>query len=137
MNKYITYLDFEEYCLCHEVLSIPKGTSIITDGEGKNELLISPNNKAICLVNSFLGRRYFAYDTDGNGAVRGELIYLIEFKNQAFKIGCRLGQKEQSLMYQFWPQYIDLAQASLIFNDAFYKAPIRDLENIADMINVY
>lgn len=113
----------------HSPVNIPYGTKLELVGR-----FICYDGKAVCSTKSNTARAYFAPDYDGSGLKRGALIAAIkrtlerkdaDHQKRWDKIwGSLMCKRYQNPEHQdFW-----------VWNQAFYEAPICDLESIAKMI---
>lgn len=73
--KYITYKEFNKEAACNKAITIPVNSTCILKGSR-----IYYENQFICYLTSEDSRKYFAYNEDGNGLTRGQLIETIKTK---------------------------------------------------------
>lgn len=113
-------------------VNLPYGTEVRRVGD-----YLFKNGTCLCSAKSDNGRMYFSPNDDGNGQKRGELIRAIKAKlefrdtdidwqNRWNRIwGSLMCKRYQSQDHQdFW-----------VWNQAFYEAPIEDLQSILAMIS--
>lgn len=110
-------------------VNIPYGTKM--DQQGR---FICHNGKPICTINSHSGRAYFAPDNDGRGLERGALIAAIKgtLERKDADHQKRWNKIWGSLMCKRYqnPEHSDF----WVWNQAFYEAPVEDLQSIAKLI---
>lgn len=111
-------------------VNIPRGTRLQESNGG----VLVLDGRLVCTVNGARGRDFFALDDDGQGILRGSLTCAIRNKLQ-----CR-GKDYQARWNRIWgslmckryqnPDHED----HWLWNQAFYEAPIQDLQSIARLV---
>lgn len=111
-------------------VNIPRGTRLQESDGG----VLTLDGRLVCTVNGARGRDFFALDDDGRGVLRGALTYAIRNK-----LRCR-DKNYQARWDRIWgslmcKRYQNLEHADFwIWNQAFYEAPIDDLQSIARLV---
>lgn len=118
-----------------ERVNIPYGTKVIAkDG------FVVYKGGVICSTNSHNGRKFFSLDDDGKGLMRGALVDAILSQLRPPKDGptdeynTRWNRIWESLTCKRYrsPKHDD----RWIWNQAFYEAPIEDLQSIAALADI-
>lgn len=143
--KYITRLAYSGPDFLGRPIEIPERSAA-----DSQDSMICWNRIPICLINSQIAHKYFAWDEDGQGVLRGQYEGDIWFSKEArpyvFEIETvdEQGQihKETVIKYsKYSPEEIRYLQRNfskylqdsdiIQFNNDFFRAPITDLETMA------
>ena len=113
-------------------LNLPYGTPL----EKRDDGILYHDGKPVCVARSFASHEHFCRDDDGNGAARGKLSHAIIKKLGGFHReetpeweavwSDKTAEKYRRKDHQdFW-----------LWDDAFYNAPLEDLNHIAEIVGV-
>lgn len=100
---------------------------------------IARHNASVCLVTSYVAHQYFAINDDGRGMERGYLTYEIAFapREREHDDGYvyRFSQDELDMLCRDYPHWLK-QQAPLLFNHAFFQAPVEELRELAERLDI-
>ena len=100
---------------------------------------IAKDNASVCLTTSYVAHKYFAIDDDNQGAERGRLTYEIAFapREREHDDGYiyRFSQEELDMLCESYPHWLK-QQAPLLFNQAFFDAPVDELKILAEKLGI-
>lgn len=128
-NEYVSFRKYSGRTLASRNREFPQGT-VLHDMYG---VLVREDSEPVMTTHSENGRSYFAPNYDGNGIERGKLTHAIAYDSRRHRYGFRFNSTEAEWMQKNWPQYLQGGD-TLLFNDAFFKAPITHLRAIADWL---
>ena len=136
MNSIITFRRFNEQAICGNV-NIPYGATLTISQDG---FVIFPDGRKITKVYSQNYIQHFALNDDGQGVLRGKLTYAIAFSHRERKHEhggiFRFSEDEIDMIRKDWSKYLMPYNDTILFNNAFYDAPIEDLQKIANALNM-
>ena len=133
--KFIVHHRFKGIAACGEKLNIPYGTELDTAGD----FIITPDGKAICFQTSENAKLHFACNDDGQGLERGALTWAIAYseRRRESKAGIyRFSDEEREMLQRDWPHFLREDCVFILFNEAFFAAPIEELQKLADALNI-
>lgn len=133
--KFIVHHRFKGIAACGEKLNIPYGTELDTAGD----FIITPDGKAICFQTSENAKLHFARNDDGQGLERGALTWAIAYseRRRESKAGIyRFSDEEREMLQRDWPHFLREDCEFILFNEAFFAAPIEELQKLADALNI-
>ena len=133
--KFIVHHRFKGIAACGEKLNIPYGTELDTAGD----FIITPDGKAICFQTSENAKLHFACNDDGQGLERGALTWAIAYseRRRESKAGIyRFSDEEREMLQRDWPHFLREDCEFILFNEAFFAAPIEELQKLADALNI-
>lgn len=129
---YITHRRFRNLAACGQKMNLPYGTELRTIGK----YIATSDGKAICCTTSENAHLYFACNDDGQGLLRGALTYAIAYGKRGSG-GFRFSDGEIQLLETKWSQYLRQDVSTILFNQAFFDAPIWALKAIAADLNIH
>jgi hypothetical protein len=139
MESVIVFRRFKDLAICGNV-NIPYGTELGTIVENGQQFVAFPDGKKITKVHSQNYNQHFALNDDERGLVRGKLTYAIAFSPRERKHEnghvSRLSEDEIDMIRKDWSKYLMPYDDTILFNDAFYDAPIEDLQKLADALEI-
>lgn len=126
--NYILHKRFRQKAICGEV-NLPATTECESNGN-----FIYYNGNPICVTTSENAHQYFARNDDGQGLLRGKLTQKIQ------SILAKTDPQHQARWDKVWED--ELCQPYRraeyedywLWNDAFFNAPIEDLQHILNLI---
>ena len=92
--------------------------------------------EVVCYKNSQVHYEHFAYNGDGDGRERGELIWAIAFAPRENTKGARFTDVEQLRLRIKWKHMLQNWQDAILFNEDFYKAPVSTLKEMASDLSI-
>lgn len=141
--NYYTYREFNGTAVCGPIV-IPVATIVTEEAN-----IIKYGDNKICLATSTNAHKHFVYDGDEQGAVRGNLILSIQAKLAEIHL-VEVVDAEGNITYVDYVaqerhniietdticmNYTISTSGEILWNNAFYSAPINDLEHIATLVN--
>lgn len=126
--NYILFRRFRQKAICGEV-NLPATTECSSNGN-----YIYYNNKPLCVTASENAHQYFARNDDGQGLLRGKLTQKIQ------AVLAKPDNQHQSRWDKVWdddkcqPYRRAEYEDYWLWNDAFFNAPIEDLQYILTLI---
>ena len=133
--KFIVHHRFKGIAACGEKLNIPYGTELDTAGD----FIITPDGKAICFQTSENAKLHFARNDDGQGLERGALTWAIAYseRRRESKAGIyRFSDEEREMLQRDWPHFLREDCEFILFNEAFFAAPIEELQKLAEALHI-
>lgn len=128
---YITHRRFRKKALCGK-LNLPYGTELTMI----SKVIATKDGKSICLNTSENAHLHFARNDDGQGLLRGALTYAIAYGKRGSG-GFRFSDGEIQLLETKWSCYLRQDVSTILFNQAFFDAPIWALKAIAADLNIH
>lgn len=128
--KYIVYRHFKDLAICGYV-DLPIGAEFDSSGE-----ILTLNGEIVTRIFSDNYCSHFSRNNDGKGFERGKLIYAIAYSDRKADNGFRFSDHEQEILRRDWAHYLMPYDNALLFNNAFYDAPIEVLTKIAQLLGV-
>lgn len=130
--EYITHHRYKGLALCGETVNIPYGSTL---GEEAGSLIWQ--EKEICFAHSENSKSHFAWNGDSQGLARGPLTYAIAYApRKAGQKGYRFSEDEAEMLRTRWPQYLRQDVPVILFNSAFFAAPILELREMAAYLRI-
>lgn len=134
--KYITHHSFKGIALCGKQLNIPYGTELEVSGN----CLLTPEGNSVCYYTSANAKRHFALNDDGHGLERGALTYAISYSERQRKCEngayYRFSDKERAMLIRDWSHFLRPDSDFILFNEAFFRAEIEELQKLAKALNI-
>ncbi len=100
---------------------------------------IAHHNASVCLTTSYVAHQHFAVNDDGKGMERGYLTYEIAFapREREHDDGYiyRFSQDELDMLCKDYPHWLK-QQVPLLFNHAFFQAPVEELRELAERLDI-
>ncbi len=100
---------------------------------------IARHNASVCLTTSYVAHQHFAVNDDERGMERGLLTYAIAFEHREREHDdgyiYRFSQDELDMLCAEYPQWLK-QQAPLLFNHEFFQAPVEELRELAERLDI-
>lgn len=132
---YIIHRRFKDKALCGKTLNLPYGTELME----YNSILYTQNGEPVCVATSENAKMHIAQNDDDNGLERGKLTYAIAYsrKNGGIqKAGFRFSDKQRDIIVRHYQRFIRPDMDMIIFNDKFFNAPVEELREMADELDI-
>lgn len=123
MPKAIVFRDFNDNAICGNI-SLKRGEefSIIYFQNDDREYVCLPSGEKIVARYSHNYINYFSLNDDKQGLLRGDLTYKISHT--------QFTPEQVKILRTSWKQYLLSYTEVTLFSNAFFDAPIEDLQNI-------
>ena len=133
MINYITHKRYRGKNLSGSQLNLPYGTKLIE----QDNFIYTLDGKAICTVHSEVGQKYFSINEDNLGLERGKLTYEIAFSSKVKNgKGVRFSDEQIEILEKYYSRFLRKNQLTILFNDDFFKADIKELEEIKNKLKI-
>ena len=100
-------------------------------------MLFTDDGAAVATPHSQIGREHIAINSDGRGLERGDLTHaILHAPHQGDGKGHRFTESEQEMLNTEYSHWLTPDLDVILFNDAFYHAPVEDLQELADRLHI-
>ena len=129
--NFIVFRHFKNLAICGEV-DLPVGTELYECGG----FVALGGVGIITRIYSDNYCRHFSRNDDGQGIERGKLAYAIAYSERNAGNGFRFSDDEQSILRRDWAHFLMPYADAILFNNAFFDAPVDELKKLAEAVGV-
>lgn len=120
----IAFKNYEGNCMSG-FIKIEKGMEFTSTIHETKECVCCPDGRLIAFVYSIFYTKCLARNDDGQGLIRGPLVYLITHTSYT--------PEQSDILLEKWSKYL---QPNGLFNILLYEAPINILQDIIGSLNL-
>ena len=131
--KYITHRRYKQTAMCMKDLNMRYGTEVVREDDG---IIYTMDGNPICFDTSANAHIHFARNDDGMGLERGALTYAIAYAPRKGMKGYRFTEAERGMLGKEYSHWLRQDVDMILFNNDFFAAPVDELRELADKLNI-